>query len=149
MSVHTHDEIVRRLPTNDTNVETEKQGSLLDSVRRWLAWIWKVVMVTKESGRYSISQPLALVILAALLAIGGAAFWRSQDQHDQIIRLQTALEIREKSDADRDSKIDQARNFAAVASKDAARLEGRFDQFALDYAVNNAGKKKQQSTPQE
>src|SRR6476660_3112413 len=71
---------------------------------------WARVVTKNEQGRYTISQPLALCILGVMLVAGVGAYWRGQDQHDEIIRLQTKLEIQEKSNIDRDSKIDQAAN---------------------------------------
>lgn len=100
-------------------------------------------MVTKTGG-YKISQPLALAILGPILAFGAVWYWRSsetiQNQHDEIIRLQTKLELEAAKNIDQDSKIDQARNYATIADKNAARLEGKFDQFALTYSIKNAAK---------
>ena len=89
----------------------------------------------KTEGRYSISQALALTIVAASLGFGGTMYWRSQEQHDKIIKLETTVEILQKANTDRDAKIDQAMNWGQSAKSDVKYLQGKFDQFALDYAV--------------
>jgi hypothetical protein len=73
-----------------------------------------------------------------------AYYWRTSDtmqtQHDNIIRLQTTLDLEKQKNIDQDSKIDQARNYATIADRNQARLEGKFDQFSLQYGIKNAGK---------
>jgi hypothetical protein len=102
---------------------------------RLRAWGYRMV-AKNDQGKYSVSQGLALVVIAAVLTFGAASYWRSQEQHDKIIRLETTIEILEKTNADRDSKIDQATNWGQSAKSDVKYLQGKFDQFALDYAVN-------------
>jgi hypothetical protein len=103
-----------------------------------------VVVTKNEQGRYSVSQPLALSVLGFILVFGGAWYWRSSDtiqgQHDEIIRLQTRLDLEKEKNIDQDSKIDQARATAQIADKNAARLEGKFDQFAMQYTIGNPKK---------
>jgi hypothetical protein len=106
----------------------------------------KFGMVAKQDGRYTISQPLALVIIGVLLTGFYAYYSRSSEkldtQREEIIVLRTKLELEQAKNADQDSKIDQARATAQIADRNAARLEGKFDQFALQYAT---GKKKPMS----
>lgn len=106
--------------------------------------LWGRMVTKNQEGRYTVSQPLALSVLGFILIFGGTWYWRSSDtiqaQHDEIIRLKTMLEMESKKNTDQDSKIDQARNFATNADKNQARLEGKFDQFALQYGIKNAGK---------
>lgn len=93
-------------------------------------------MVAKSvEGKYTISQPLALCVLGVALVGGVGAYWRSQDQHDKIIRLETTIELMQKDKASIDSKIDQALNYGQSAKSDVKYLQGKYDQFALDYAV--------------
>jgi hypothetical protein len=97
---------------------------------------WDRFVVTKNvEGKYTISQPLALCILGVMLVAGVGAYWRSQDQHDKIIKLETTIELMQKNHAAIDSKIDQALNYGQSAKSDVKYLQGKYDQFALDYAV--------------
>lgn len=64
-------------------------------------------------------------------------------EHDARITMQTELRILKEQKADQDSKIDQARNFATVADKNNARLEGKFDEFSLIYAIKKESGKAQ------
>lgn len=104
--------------------------------------IWSKLVVKKDlEGRYSISQPLAIAVLGFILLFGGTWYWRSsdkiQEQHDEIIRLQAKLDSEKEKNADQDSKIDQARNYATKAVNDQAHLEGRFEEFSQIYSVSN------------
>lgn len=101
----------------------------------------KARMVTKgDSGHYQISKGMAGIFIAvflSLLVTGGLGLlW----QRDELVRLRTIQEMQEKTNADILSKVDQARNFASIADKNAARLEGKFDQFSLQYGIKNRGK---------
>lgn len=102
--------------------------------------VWGHFVVTRADGKYTISQPLALVLIGVLGTAFFAYYWRTsdtmQDQHDKIIRLETTLELEKVKNLDQDSKIDQARATAQIADKNSARLEGKFDQFALQYATS-------------
>lgn len=106
--------------------------------------IWSHLVVTKADGKYTISQPLALVLIGILGTAFFAYYWRTSDIHEsqreQIIILRTQLASEKEKNIDQDSKIDQARNYATIADKNQARLEGKFDQFALQYGIKNAGK---------
>lgn len=100
-------------------------------------------VVTKNEGKYTISQPLALVIIGVMLTAFYAYYSRSSDKMDQqreeIIILRTQLKMEQEKNIDQDSKIDQARATAQVATTTAARLEGKFDQFSAQVYT---GKKK-------
>lgn len=102
------------------------------------------LVVAKQEGKYTISQPLALVIIGILGTAFFAYYWRTSDvqqaQREEIIILRTQLKAEQEKNVDQDSKIDQARNYATIADKNQARLEGKFDQFALQYGIKNAGK---------
>lgn len=113
---------------------------LLVWLREWFKKGWLLVAPLKQEGKYAISQPLALVILGVL----GSAFFvydsgksdTAQKQHDEIIVLRTQLAAEEKRNAAQDIEIGVARATAQIADKNSARLEGKFDQFALQYATS-------------
>lgn len=139
-------------PSNGHDASETMQENLLHMPDRLPLWVWLklwlekrglLVAPTRQEGRYSISQPLVLVMVGILGTAFFAYWWRSSDvqqiQRDEIIRLQTRLDLEKEKNLDQDSKIDQARATAQIADKNAARLEGKFDQFALQYAT---GKKK-------
>jgi len=113
--------------------------------RERLRKVWAKYVVTKSTeGRYSISQPLALSILGFILVFGGAWYWRSSDklqaQHDEIISLRTQLAAEKEKNTDQDNKISEARATAQIADRNAARLEGKFDQFSQIYSIGNPKK---------
>lgn len=106
-------------------------------------WEW-LVPIKQTEGRYTVSQPLALVLIGVLGTAFFAYYWRSSDkmdqQHDEIIRLQTLLASEEKKNIHQDSLIDQAMNRAINAERSQATLQGKFDQFALTYSIKNANR---------
>lgn len=103
-----------------------------DRMRKW----WSAV-VAKGQGKFSIREGVAYAFLAAALAFGVQSWWRGQDQHDEIIRLQTKLEMTAQENIKQDDQISQARATAQIADRNAARLEGKFDQFSQIYTVAN------------
>lgn len=126
--------VAKELLTTETNGNGAQH--LPDSLPLRLVWrdrlrkAWAFV-VAKNDGKFSIREGVAYVLLAAALAFGGASYWKSQDQHDEIIRLRTLNEVQEKRDTEQNDQISQARATAQIADRNAARLEGKFDQFSL------------------
>lgn len=118
-------------------------------VREYLRKAWRVVAAKNDQGRYTVSQPLVLVLVGVMGTAFFAYYWRSSDvqqtQRDEIIRLQTKLEAEQTKNIDQEARIDQARATAQIADRNAARLEGKFDQFALQYGIRNAGKAQPQN----
>lgn len=96
-----------------------------------------------EDGYYKLSKGVAALFISAFLGVlvmgGLGLLW----QRDELIRLRTIQEIQDKANIDRDSKIDQAANWGQSAKSDIKYLQGKFDQFALDYAVKG-GKKEEE-----
>ena len=135
--VERHYETITSSPNGISDAKSTLQDSLLSRAKkRWQA----MMVISKDAnGKYTISQPLALVLLTIAATIFFGFYYRSSDmiqtQHDEIIRLQTKLEMTEKANVERDSKIAEATNWATSARGDVKHLEGRFEQFALDYAV--------------
>lgn len=93
-----------------------------------------------EDGHYTVSKGVAGLFISAFLSVAVMAGLGLLWQRDEIVRLRTIQEMQEKTNADILSKVDQARNYATIADKNAARLEGKFDQFALQYGIKNANK---------
>lgn len=113
---------------------------LRESLRR----IWGHMVVKKpEDGTYHVSKGTAALFISAFLScliMGGLGLlW----QRDEIVRLRTIQEMQDKTNVDMLSKIDQARATAQIADRNAARLEGKFDQFSLQVTVGNPKKNPQ------
>lgn len=135
----------------DTGVLTAPNGNghehLPDKLPTKFVWrerlrkIWAYLVVKNtDDGTYRLSKGTAGLFISAFLGVivlcGLGLLW----QRDELVRLRTIQEIQDKTNADLHSKVDQARNFATIADKNAARLEGKFDQFALMYGIKNAAK---------
>lgn len=90
------------------------------------------------------SQPLTLVLIALLSGAFGTYYWTSSakadKQHDEIIRLQTLLEVSERKNGQQDSLIDQAMNRAVNAEKANVSTNAQFETFALMFGIKNAPK---------
>lgn len=93
-------------------------------------------------GVYQISKGTAGIFISALLGLAVAGGLGLLSQRDQITRLQTLQEVQEKANLDMASKLDQVRNFATVNDRNMARIEGKFDQFALTFSIKNVDKAK-------
>lgn len=110
---------------------------------RFRAWGYRVV-AKNDPGKYAISQPLALVIVAILGTAFFAYWWRASDversQRDEILILKTQLSNEKEKNKEQESRIDQAANWGQSAKGDVKYLQGKFDQFALDYAVKEGRK---------
>lgn len=118
---------------------------------RWKAYLTKAsyLVVRKQTdGTYSISRATAGLFISAFLSmliIGGLGLL---SQRDEIVRLRTLQEVQDKTNADMLSKIDQAKNTAMIADRNSARIEGKFDQFALTFSIKNADKAKLHLEPE-
>lgn len=101
-------------------------------------------VVTKNEGRYSVSQPLALSLLGFMFVFGSAWYWRSTNkidaQHDEIIRLNTLLTVAETKNKEQDAQIGMAYATAQNADRNLAELKGQFAQFSQIYAISNPRK---------
>ena len=98
-------------------------------------------MVRKtDDGNYTVSKGVAGIFIAAFISIAVTGTYGLLAQRDEIVRLRTLQEIQDKTNADMLSKIDQAKNTAMIADRNAARIEGKFDQFALTFSIRNADK---------
>lgn len=64
-------------------------------------------------------------------------YWKRQDEHDEVVRLRTILDIVVKDKTQMQSEIDQAANWGQSAKSDIKYLQGKFDQFAQTYSVEN------------
>jgi len=94
----------------------------------------------KASGSFSIRDGIIYAILGTSLSFGVTNYWKRQDEHDELIKLRTLVEISEKTNTERDLRIETARNFATIADKNVTRLEGKIDQFMQIYSIKNADK---------
>lgn len=107
------------------------------------------LVVRKTSdGTYSISKGMAGIFISAFLGIAITSTYGLLAQRDEIVRLRTLQEIQERTNADFISKIDQVGNKAMIADRNAARIEGKFDQFALTFSIKNADKAKLRLEPE-
>jgi hypothetical protein len=142
---------------NGTGSEPKMQGTLehlpLDLPRKqWLKTTLQKVsgrMVRKTpDGSFQVNKAVAGIFISAFLSLlitgGLGLLW----QRDEIVRLRTLQEVQDKTNADMLSKIDQAKNTAMIADRNAARIEGKFDQFAQVFAIKNADKAKLQLLPE-
>jgi hypothetical protein len=101
------------------------------------------LMVTKKTGgTFTVRDWIGGGLLAACLTFTANLYWKRQDEHDELIKLRTVVEITEKTNAERDLRIETARNFATIADKNVTRLEGKIDQFMQIYSIKNADKAK-------
>lgn len=104
-----------------------------------------ILMATKSAaakGSFTIRDGIIYAILGTSLTFGVSNYWKRQDEHDEVIRLRTIVEIQDKANSERDLRIETARNFATVADKNVTRLEGKIDQFMQIYSIKNADKAK-------
>ena len=93
-------------------------------------------MVRKdENGRYSISRQMGVVLVGVLGTASVMAYFGYQGERDARIRVETRVELLEKDKDELKIKIEEARNYATVADKNNARLEGKFDEFSTIYAI--------------
>jgi len=99
-----------------------------------------ILMVQKKPGTFTIRDGIIYAILGTSLTFGVTNYWKRQDEHDEVIRLRTIVEIQEKNNSERDLRIETARNFATIADKNVTRLEGKVDQFMQIYSIKNASK---------
>lgn len=104
-----------------------------------------ILMVQKQAadkvvGHFTIREGIIYAILGTSLTFGVTNYWKRQDEHDELIRLRTVIEISEKTNSERDLRIETARNFATIADKNVTRLEGKIDQFMQIYSIKNAHK---------
>ena len=97
-------------------------------------------MVQKKASTFTIREGFIFAILAASLSFSVTNYWKRQDEHDEVIRLRTLVEVLEKTNSERDLRIETTRNFATVADKNVTRLEGKIDQFMQIYSIKNANK---------
>jgi len=96
----------------------------------------------KVGGSFTIREGVIYAILGVSLSFGVTNYFKRQDEHDEVIRLRTVVEIQEKTNSERDLRIETARNFATIADKNVTRLEGKIDQFMQIYSIKNADKAK-------
>jgi hypothetical protein len=101
-----------------------------------------LVVRKTDDGTYQISKGVAGIFISAFLGVVVAGGLGLLTQRDEIVRLRTLQEIQDKTNTDMLSKIDQAGNKAMIADRNAARIEGKFDQFALTFSIKNADKAK-------
>ena len=99
-----------------------------------------ILMVQKKASTFTIREGFIFAILAASLSFSVTNYWKRQDEHDEVIRLRTLVEVLEKTNSERDLRIETTRNFATVADKNVTRLEGKIDQFMQIYSIKNADK---------
>jgi len=143
--------------TNGSNSERGMQDTLdhLPAVLPRKVW-WRSIfqkaggrVVRKTAdGNYQIRKEVAAAFIAAFLGICITGTYGLLSQRDEIVRLRTLQEVQDKTNADMLSKIDQAKNTAMVADRNAARIEGKFDQFALTFSIKNADKAKLHLEPE-
>lgn len=107
-----------------------------------------LVVSKKDDGAYSISKGVAGIFIAAFVSMAATGTYGLLAQRDEIVRLRTLQEVQDRTNQDLMSKIDQVRNFTTVNDKNMARIEGKFDQFALTYSIKNADKAKVQINPE-
>lgn len=118
---------------------------------RWKSRLVKAssLVVRKQTdGTYSISKGTAGLFISAFLSVLVLGCLGLLSQRDEIVRLRTLQEVQDKTNADMLSKIDQAKNTAMIADRNAARIEGKFDQFALTFSIKNADKAKLNLEPE-
>lgn len=104
-----------------------------------------ILMVIKKAsggGTFNIREGIIYAVCGVALSFGVTNYFKRQEEHDELIRLRTVVEITEKTNAERDLRIETARNFATVADKNVTRLEGKIDQFMQIYSIKNADKAK-------
>lgn len=119
---------------------------------RWKSRLTKAsgLVVRKQSdGTYSISKATAGLFISAFLSVLILGAMGLLSQRDEIVRLRTLQEVQDKTNIDMLSKIDQAKNTAMIADRNAARIEGKFDQFALTFSIKNADKAKLHLDPEQ
>jgi hypothetical protein len=104
--------------------------------------------VQKKPGGITVRDWIAGALLATSLTFTANLYWKRQDEHDELIRLRTLMEVSEKNNTERDLRIETARNFATVADKNVTRLEGKIDQFMQIYSIKNASKANLTYTPE-
>lgn len=145
-SAHRHGMQVAQV---DTSVLTVSNGNGHEHLPDRLPWrlVWRerlrkvwTYVVAKAEGKFTVREGVAYVVLAAALAFGGASYWKQQEQHDELIRLRTLTEVQTRLDVEQNAQIGEARATAQIADRNAARLEGKFDQFSQIYAIGNPKK---------
>lgn len=120
---------------------------LRDYIRRVWGHVVNAMVKQADDGTYAITKGTARVFLATILSIAVAVGAMMLYQRDEITRLRTLADVQTKTNESLKSDVDQAKNWAQTAKGDYRELQGRFEQFALDYAVN--GKKNNQRSLQE